>query len=126
MCDGGCPNDGPPLGLLAPDEPGRPLPAEGGRLFPAEGGLPAEGGRLFPAEGGLPAEGGRLFPAEGGRLDGLGEVARPEADPTANTDAFSTIAVWDLVRPWKGKGVRDPLGSGGLSIGGGDAVVVDS
>jgi hypothetical protein len=115
-----------PTGFTGPDEPGRPLPAEGGRLFPAEGGLPAEGGRLFPAEGGLPAEGGRLFPAEGGRLDGLGEVPRPEADPTANADAFSTMAVWDLVRPWKGKGDPGSLGSGGLPLGGGDAVVVDS
>ena len=61
------------------------------------------------------------FPA-GGRLDGLGEVARPEVDPTAKADAFSTIAVCDLVRPWRGKGVRAPLGSGGLSIKGGPGV----
>ena len=84
--------------------------------------------RLRPAECGLPAESGlrRLFPADGGRLDGLGEVAHPEVDPTAKADASSTIAVWDLVRPWRGKGVRAPLGSGGLSIEGGGAVVVDS
>ena len=77
--------------------------------------------RLRPAKCGLPAS-----LQLGGRLDGLGEVARPEVDPTAKADAFSTIAVCDLVRPWRGKGVRAPLGSGGLSIEGGGVVVVDS
>ena len=112
---GTCPDEGGLLCLPVPDEPGRPLPEDGGRL------LPAEGGRLFAEDGRLFAEDGRLLPAEGGRL---GEVARPEVDPTANADASSMMAVWDLVRPWTGKGGRAPFGSGGLP-GGGNADVVD-